>query len=200
MAKKPTPSAITPYLDTSYLSMQRDLFSSGTAAEIGASAFMLWSAIKHHADYETGVCWPSVRTLMKLTGLASHTVQDAINRLQAAHMLRVDKSGRTNRYIARDRMDLRMGDLLICTVVVDYCPGKLKDVLPRVKAALEGHIDGTESAEALALVELIPGPGFSLDAVTGTHKMSVPQSKITQTSLDPGRLDERLKELRDATK
>jgi DNA-binding transcriptional ArsR family regulator len=148
-------------IDTSFQTMQRDLFESGTVARIGVNAFAVWQAIKAHADYQTGVCWPSIRRLMALTGLASQSVQGALAILQGAHMLRVRRQGRRNYYIARERMDLRLGELLICTVVVDYVPASLRETLPKVKELMEGK--GAGDPALLAQIEILPGEGFVWD-------------------------------------
>ena len=50
-------------IDTSFQTLQRDLFSSGLAAKIGMNAFGVWLAIKSHADYNTGKAWPGMRRL-----------------------------------------------------------------------------------------------------------------------------------------
>lgn len=166
-----------PILDTSFQTMQRDLFASGMVAQIGVNAFAIWQAIKAHADYQTGVCWPSIRRLMELTGLANATVQKAVATLQEARLLRVEKQGRRNNYIARERMDLRIGDILICTVVVDYVPAQLRETLPRLKAALEGSpVQDTEGL--MAQVEILPGPGFAWDQTAGSLKREIPSPTL----------------------
>ena len=38
-------------IDTTYYTQQRDMFTSGLAADIGVSAFAVWHAIKWHADF-----------------------------------------------------------------------------------------------------------------------------------------------------
>jgi DNA-binding transcriptional ArsR family regulator len=70
---------------------------------------------------------------MELTGLANATVQKALAVLEDARLLRIEKRGQRNYYVARERMDLRLGEILICTVVVDYAPARLREVLPRIK-------------------------------------------------------------------
>ena len=66
-------------INTSFATYQADLFESGLVAQIGPNAFALWSAIKAHADYQTGLAYPSIRRLMELTGLASATVQKCLH-------------------------------------------------------------------------------------------------------------------------
>jgi hypothetical protein len=104
-------------LDITYQTQQRDMFASGLAASIGVNAFAVWHAIKSHADFQTGECWPGIRRLMELTGLSTDPTQAAIKKLKAFHLLRVNKRGRRNHYVARERMDVRIGKRVICTVV-----------------------------------------------------------------------------------
>ena len=41
-------------VDTTYMTQQRDMFSSGLAAQIGVYAYTTWCAIKYHSDFQTG--------------------------------------------------------------------------------------------------------------------------------------------------
>jgi hypothetical protein len=193
VTKKPKLTDLAPTLDTSYLSMQADLFRSGSVGEIGAHAFTVWSCIKSFADYSTGECWPSIRRLADNLRMSTETVQRALTTLEDAHMLRVTR-GRPNRYVARDRMDLRMGDLLLCTVIVDYAPARLRGLLDGVKDALEGRSTEADAADALALVEILPGPGLS-GGITG----SVPIAGIGPPTITSGiAVADRIKALRAA--
>jgi len=164
-------------IDTTYHTQQRDMFASGLAAEIGVHAFAVWHAIKSHADYQTGVAWPGIRRLVTLTGSADKTVQAAIKTLVAAHLLRVTKRGQKNVYIARERMDVRVGTRVICTVVIDYVPATMRLKLARLKDAAAGEI---EAADVWAEVELIPGPGLKLDASSGTFKTQVRADEVPE--------------------
>lgn len=155
-------------IDTTYQTQQRDMFTSGLAAQIGVNAFAVWCAIKSHANYETGKCWPGVRRLMELTGIASASVQGAIKSLEQAHLLRVTRLGKKNIYVARERMDVRVGKRVICTVVVDYVPNTMRERMARLKdAALAGDMD---SEDVWADVDVIPGPGMVYDKDTGMFK------------------------------
>lgn len=172
-------------LDTSFQTMQRDLFASGMVAQIGVNAFAIWQAIKAHADYQTGVCWPSIRRLMELTGLANATVQKGLATLTEARLLRVRKKGKRNYYVACERMDFRLGDILICTVIVDYVPASLRETLPRVKGLLEGSVKGNDAKEVMAQIEIIPGPGFAWDQGSGSLKKEL-SSRTLGTAMSGG--------------
>ena len=114
------------HINTSFATYQSDLFESGLVAQIGVNSFAIWSAIKAHSDYSTGVSWPSIRRLMELTGLASATVQKALRSLEEHRLLRSEVKGQRRFYLARERLDIRLGQRVICTIVVDYVPAKLR--------------------------------------------------------------------------
>lgn len=164
-------------IDTSFHTIQRDLFNSGVAAEIGMNAFGVWSAVKTHADFETGAAWPSMRRLMEITGLSSATVQKAINILVDHHMLRIEKGGKgkKNVYVARERLDVRFGNRVVCTVVVDYIPSQLRSKLTKLKTMLE---TGEKDDDALVNVDIIPGPGFLWSQKDGILRTTAKASEV----------------------
>ena len=172
-------------IDASFSTLQRDMFESGLAAEIGPGAMLVWLAIKHHANYSTGVAWPGIRRICELTGLTDKPVMSHIKRLVAAHLLRIDSPGtkRTSaRYTALERMDVRLGDYLLCRVVIDYVPAQIQEKLRRI-AKVTGA--GKPDPEAWVGVTIIPGPGFQWDAAAGVLRGAVPRSAIPVASLQP---------------
>lgn len=171
-------------INTSFATYQADLFESGLVAQIGANAFAVWSAIKAHADYQTGLAWPSIRRLMELTGLASATVQRCLKTLEASNLLRSEVKGKSRYYLARERLDISLGQRVICTVVVDYVPAQLRSKLAKLKTALEG---GKDDPEAFASVEIIPGAGFVWDDKAKVLRGSVKASELPESEPDsPG--------------
>lgn len=153
-------------IDSSFQTEQRDLFASGIVAEIGVNAYAVWSAIKYHADYATGEAWPGMRRIGELVGISKSSVDRAVDVLETARMLRVLKAGGKRRgqtYIARERMAVRLGNRILCTIVVDYVPAHLRTQLERIENALTRGND----PDAFAEVEIIPGDGFAWDASAG---------------------------------
>lgn len=149
-------------IDTTYQTQQRDMFASGLAAQIGVSALAVWLAIKSHADFTTGESYPGVRRLMEVTGQASATVQNALATLREWHLLRISrKVGQKHYYIARERIDVRVGLRVVCTIVVDYLPNTMRQRLERLKAANAGDMD---AQDVWAEVDVIAGPGFTWDS------------------------------------
>lgn len=168
-------------INTSFATYQADLFESGLVAQIGPNAFALWSAIKAHADYQTGLAYPSIRRLMELTGLASATVQKCLHTLEDHKLLRSEVKGRSRYYIARERLDISLGSRVLCTVVVDYVPAKLRAQVQAVKEALES---GKDDPEVFASVEIVPGAGFTWDANANVLRGTVSASQMPATAIE----------------
>jgi DNA-binding Lrp family transcriptional regulator len=165
-------------IDSTFGTFQRDMFESGLAAEIGANCFIVWVAIKSHADFQTGQAWPSLRRMADITGLSVNTVQKAIKQLEAAHLLRIVKAGNqraSSRYIARERLDVRLGNRLLCRIVIDYVPAAIRQKLHTISETLKS---GERNPEAFSQVEIIPGDGFTWNPVTGTLQGAIPVKEI----------------------
>ncbi len=165
-------------VDSSFQTEQRDLFASGIVAEIGVNAYAVWSAIKYHADFNTGHAWPGMRRLGDVVGLSKSAVDRAVDVLEKAHMLRVVKSANKRRgqtYIARERISVRLGDLVVCIVVIDYVPAQVRNKINRIEKALEV---GEHDPDAFAEVEIIPGDGFAWDAASKRLRAKVPVRDI----------------------
>lgn len=166
-------------IDASFQTVQRDLFTSGMAAQIGANAFVVWLAIKSHADYNTGKAWPGMRRLADLTGLSLGPVHRAVQVLLDAHLLRVEKESKGGRrgqtYVACERMDVRLGNRILCTVVLDYVPATLRQSINSIDQALK---TGEAGAETFAQCRILPGPGLSFDEKSGSFKGVISSSEI----------------------
>lgn len=171
-------------IDTSFTTNQRDLFTSGMAAQIGMNAFGVWLAIKSHADFNDGEAWPGIRRLAEMTGLGKSTVDRTIQTLIDAKLLRVLATGKghkTSRYIARERLDVKLGGRVLCTIVVDYVPAILREKLDRIKSAL---VAGKPDPQAFAEVDIIPGSGFVWNEKEGMLKASIPASELPAAVID----------------
>lgn len=161
-------------IDSTFGTFQRDMFESGLVSEIGANCFVIWIAIKTHADFNTGTAWPSIRRIAEITGLSSMTVQKALKELQAAHLLKIVKTGnqrQSTKYVARERLDVRLGNRLLCRIVMDYVPAKIKATMHSIQETLKS---GERNPEAFSQVEIIPGEGFNWNAETGTLQAHIP--------------------------
>ena len=171
-------------VDTTYQTDQRDMFASGLVAQIGANALTVWMAIKSHADFRTGEARPGVRRLMKVTGLASATVQKGLATLLDAHLLRIAKKrGQQHVYIARERMDVRVGSQVICSIAIDYVPFSMRERLTMLKAASDGDAG---AQEIWTHVDVLPGPDLEWDAAAKRLKGIVRlEGAVSQAAANP---------------
>lgn len=171
-------------VDTSFQTLQRDLFASGLAAKIGMNAFGVWLAIKSHADYNTGKAWPGMRRLSDLTGLSLGLIHRSVQTLVDAHLLRVEKPAKGGRrgqtYVACERMDVRLGDRVLCTIVLDYVPATLRQSLNSIEQALS---TGEGGAEVFAQCRILPGPGFAWHADSASLVATIPAAEIPPPDL-----------------
>lgn len=179
-------------IDSTFTTSQRDLFTSGVVGEIGVNAFAIWHAIKHHADFNTGKAFPGMRKLGLEVGLSASSVARAVEVLENYHLVRVvathtKKRGQT--YIARERLSVKVGSTLICTIVMDYVPLHLREKISTLKQALAL---GETSGDLFNQVEIIPAAGFIFDPTTGTFKGEVP---IPDIPLPPPQRSEGKKQL-----
>ena len=161
-------------IDSTFGTFQRDMFESGLVSEIGANCFVIWIAIKTHADFNTGTAWPSIRRISAITGLSDKTVQKALKDLQAAHLLKIVQTGnqrQSTRYVARERLDVRLGNRLLCRIVMDYVPAKIKQTMHSIQETLK---TGERNPDAFSQVEIIPGEGFVWNEQTGTLQAQIP--------------------------
>jgi hypothetical protein len=151
-------------IDTSFETLQRDLFASGTAARIGMNAFGVWIA--------------------KLTGLSLGAVSNSVEKLLEAKLLRIIESAegrKSNRYVARERLDVKLGERVLCTIVLDYVPARLRKQLDHIEESLRA---GCSDATAFADCEILPGPGFVWDAASGSLQAAIPYDDFPDPETD----------------
>ena len=162
-----------PLVKAGFSTTLTDIFENGMVAHIGPAAFTILQAIKAYADYNTGIAWPGMRAIGEKVGMSKTTVQRAIVILEKNHLLRVEKGKKirsTNRYVARECVQLKLGNLQLCTIVIDYVPAKLKARLANVRLAFE---KGESNPELLANVEIIVADGFVFDAKSNSFRSKV---------------------------
>lgn len=165
-------------INSTYATYQYDMFSSGLAAEIGPNCLSVWLAVKAHANFDTGEAWPGTRRLATQTGLSTNTVTKCLSKLVEERLLRavvVGKGRKTSHYVARERLDVKLGSRVICRVVIDYTPGKIRRQLKDISNALK---TGEHDPVAFADCEVIPGPGFVWDPDMGVLKAAIPVAEI----------------------
>lgn len=186
-------------VDTTFTTERRDMFGSGIVAEIGANAYVVWSAIRYFADFETGKAFPGMRTLGAKTGLSAMSVKRAIDLLEANHLVRIvapavsSKSGKGSRgqtYIACDKMTVYLGELVLCHIVIDYIPNHVSKTYAALnQSVLSGKLD----AGPMATVQIIPGAGFQWDPEK--HRLVNPAVPVSAIPRDINPIKENIDKL-----
>ena len=146
-----------------------------------------------------------MRRRAELTGLSLGGVSNSVRVLVDERLLRVlnvarGKSRRGSTYIARERMDVRLGERVLCTIVLDYVPSTIRKRL----SALDQAARVGELSELLADCEIIPGDGFTWDASAGVLRAKVraadiPPPDVSEEALKAP-LVQRLLSIRDSAK
>jgi hypothetical protein len=88
---------------------------------------------------------------------------------------------KSNRYVARERLDVKLGERVLCTIVLDYVPGRLRKQLDHIEESLR---TGRNDAAAFADCEIIPGQGFVWDTVSGSLRAAIPHGDIPDMETD----------------
>jgi len=178
-------------IDSTFITLQRDIITSGGIAEIGANAFAVWSVVKFYADYSTGQAFPGMREIGNKIGVSQQTVKRAVDILVGAKMLRIEDKSKFKRkgqtYIARERLAVRLGSEIVCTIAVDYVPLNLRNKISSIKEALTV---GENNVEAWKNVEIIPNSGFIWDVKDKTFKATKVHHEIPINTLPSIEFDE----------
>ena len=175
------PAAVPRVMDTTYALLHRNLITSGRLKKIGASAFTVLSVIKQLADFNTGKCDISHRSLSDKSGLSRSTISSSLTLLEGEGLIRKfrqgfsfkgklpsygDIRGVSNIYIAVEQFELTIGGALICTVSIDYVPTLIQQHAQLIAGVLKNDdVDATKNAlekinKSGASISIKPAPGF----------------------------------------
>jgi hypothetical protein len=120
-----------------------------------------------------------MRRLADLTGLSLGLIHKSVQILLESHLLRVEKESKGGRrgqtYVACERMDVRLGNRILCTVVLDYVPATLRQSINSIDQALK---TGDAGPETFAQCRILPGPGLSFDEKSGSFKGVISSNEI----------------------
>ena len=127
-----------------------------------------------------------------LDGCCTPWMQRCVRSLEDARLLRTAPRGRGRSYIARERLDVRIGDAVVASVLVDYVPARVRENLIGIEQALDGGKGFSD--EAFAEVEIVPGPGFTWDPESRSLKGRVPSALLVPAA-PASRMPQQLKDL-----
>jgi hypothetical protein len=145
-------------IDTSFFSLFRQMFLQGTVAEIGASAFTVYCAIKAHTDFNTGSSFPSQKLLAQQTGFSERQIIKSLHVLEQHGLLEKNREHTRNVYRLKERLVLDSKTV----ATWDYLPAALKKARQELKNfALTGELKDAKvihiEIQSLTIETLITG-------------------------------------------
>ena len=75
---------------------------------------------------------------------------------------------------------MRLGSRVLCTVVIDYVPSRLRGVIDALQDDLAGKGDGS----AFAQCDILPGDGFVWDDKAKTLRAQIPAGELPTVSFE----------------
>lgn len=104
-----------------------EMIESGDAAKMGGTAFLIYSVIKSHVSFKSGVSFPSVEKITEKAGVSHDTVNRALKTLEDMQYISKHKVGRHNVYKLREKINIRNDDGENAAVATfDYIPDLVK--------------------------------------------------------------------------
>jgi DNA-binding Lrp family transcriptional regulator len=80
------------------------MIDNGELKKMGTSAFATYCVIKSHANFSTGIAFPSITTICEKSGISERQVKTDLVTLEKLGYIIREKVGRNNRYILREKV------------------------------------------------------------------------------------------------
>lgn len=91
---------------TQWFHVYKSMFDQGDVAKIGPRAFTIYSAIKSHANYSSGMACPGIELISEKTGISPAQIKRELKVLVAGGFITKEKHGRSNRYTLREKIQV----------------------------------------------------------------------------------------------
>ena len=89
---------------TQWFHIHKAMFDQRDVAKMGPHAFTVYSAIKGHANYDSGVAFPSIELIAEITGISCSQVKRKLKVLTETGYLNTMKRGRSNCYTLNEKI------------------------------------------------------------------------------------------------
>lgn len=184
-------------VDHQWFHFVRGMVFSGKLAEMGPMGVVTYVILKAHTNFETGEAFPSIKRIAELAGTSHDTIQRAMRKLIEMGLVTVDKSGKVNRYMLTESIDItRKNGEPFATAMREYQPNQFKDFIGQLKAFAESGNLPSDRAISINVT-------FNVQNIhqgdNGTVTMNVQNVSIPDGGNEPGLLsdfEERMKRLR----
>lgn len=121
--------------DYGWFHVMRPRLMAGMIAEIGESAWAVYTIIKAHANHSTGRADPSQERIAQLIGRTPETVRQAVKKLIAAGLVTRAKRGRHNEYQLMEEAPLkdRLSGASVGSADFAYVPAEFAEQIKALK-------------------------------------------------------------------
>jgi DNA-binding transcriptional MocR family regulator len=132
--------------ETTWFHIFRTMFSSGDVKKIGPYAYTVYCAIKFHASFKTGESFPGHERIMEITGISRSQLKRVLEDLEEAGYLSVEKRGRKNHYMLREKVAIQDAHGRPAAVATwDYLPASIQEAVADLKNVLmTGNFNGAQ--------------------------------------------------------
>ncbi|WP_455232233.1 helix-turn-helix domain-containing protein [Geopseudomonas aromaticivorans] len=130
---------------TQWVHLFKSMIDQGDVARIGPHAFTVYAVIKAHTNLCSGMANPSIERIAKLSRVSPAQVKRELRVLEAAGYITKSKTGRSNHYILREKIQITEGDLPHSMVTWDYVPSRAHHTVAELKKAVNaGNLSSTQ--------------------------------------------------------
>lgn len=136
--------------ETFWVHMFKAMIDSGEAAKMGATAFLVYTVIKSHADYNTGDAFPGLEVIAEKAGITTRQVMRELRKLEQMGYVRKYRVGRKSHYQLREKIPIRdrLGNLT-AVATWDYVPKGVRAAVDELK-----HLVVTGVFESASVVNI----------------------------------------------
>lgn len=126
---------------THWFHLFKAMIDHGEVARIGPYAFTVYAVIKANVNYHSGIAYPGIDLIAEKSGVSPAQVKRALGVLQAAGLITKTKTGRSNHYTLREKIQITEADL----ATWDYVPSRTQHAVSELKKTmLTGDFAGTQ--------------------------------------------------------
>ena len=124
------------HAQTQWFHVFRAMIDQGDVARIGPHAFTVYAVIKAHANYNSGMAHPGIERISEQSGVSLAQVKRALSVLETAGLIKKTKSGRSNHYTLREKVQITEAGLPHTVATWDYVPSRAQHTVAELKKAV----------------------------------------------------------------
>lgn len=92
---------------TQWFRIFKEMIDSGAAAALGPHTFIVYSVIKSHSNFETGISFPAIETIRDKSGISLAQVKRCLKKLEIEKYIKKEKKGRCNTYMINEFLKIQ---------------------------------------------------------------------------------------------